>query len=253
MMIAADNIQGLNPVIAQAMAQLNPQPIADLAKLCVQRGAHYIDINPGYLSKRNLDRMAFLVETVQEAVSLPLILDSPHPEILARGLAACRETPILNALSLEERKIQEILPLAVEHDAKLVILLMDERSFSPASVDEKVALALQLREMALAGGMKSDSLIFDPVLPNMSWDDAYFRISHGVKMVRLMAGGAIFDEPVMTIAGLSNLRSGNTSPSQIETTCLALLAGAGLSIALMNVTKPENIQQFTVVHSMINA
>jgi hypothetical protein len=78
---------------------------------------------------------------------------------------------------------------------------MDEHSYTPASVDEKIALAIQLRESALAAGLAADKLIFDPVLPNLSWDDAFFRISESIKTVRLLATGVIFQEPVRTMAG----------------------------------------------------
>jgi 5-methyltetrahydrofolate--homocysteine methyltransferase len=63
--------------------------------------------------------MTFLVEAVQEVTSLPLILDSPRVGVLARGLKACRSKPILNALTLEEHRLQEILPLAAEHQTSL--------------------------------------------------------------------------------------------------------------------------------------
>ena len=43
------------------------------------------------------------------------------------------------------------------------------------------------------------------------------------------------------MAGLSNLRSGqrNIYPRRVEEACLAMLAGAGLDLALINVLKPE--------------
>ena len=78
----------------------------------------------------------------------------------------------------------EILPLAVENDADLVVLLMDERSFTPPSLEEKLALALDLMQHAVKAGLSTDRLIFDPVLPNLSWDDAFFRVAHAVKTVR---------------------------------------------------------------------
>ncbi len=241
MYLIADNLHGLNPTVASAMQRLDPAPIRDLVRRCESSGAELIDINPGYLSRHNEDRMEFLVEVVQETTSAGLVLDSPNPRLLAGGLSVCRSKPILNALSLEPRKLQEILPLAVEHGTKLVILLMDERSFTPPTVEEKLALAIDLRERALSAGMSGEDLIFDPVLPNLSWDDAYNRVAEDIKTVRLLASGAIFQEPTPTMSGLSNLRSGarDRFPSSIELTCLGLLAGAGLSYALANVLDAE--------------
>lgn len=240
MLLAADNIHAMNQTVSDALRRLDPEPIRELTLTCVRNGAQLIDLNPGYLAPRHEDRMQFLVETVQEATSLRLILDSPNARVLARGLSACRDTPILNALSLEPQKIQEILPLAVEYHTDLVLLLMDERSFTPPSTDEKMALALELREHALSAGMNQENLIFDPVLPNLSWEDAYSRIAEDIKTVRLLASGAVLQEPVRTMVGLSNLRSGHSGlfPAEIDVTCLTLLAGAGLHIALANATNP---------------
>ena len=120
MLLAADNIHAMNQVVSDSLRELDAQPIREIARKCESNGARLIDLNPGYLSRRNEDRMAFLVETVQEVTSSRLILDSPNPRVLARGLAVCKEPPILNALSLEPRKLEEILPMATEHGTGLV-------------------------------------------------------------------------------------------------------------------------------------
>ena len=252
MYLVADNLHGLNPEVASAMRQLNPEPIRELVRRCEKSGAQLIDINPGYLSRRNEDRMEFLVEVVQDTTDLGLVLDSPNSRVLARGLAACRAKPILNALSLEQQKIDEILPLAVTHGTELVILLMDERSFTPPTLEEKLALALELRERAVSGGIPHEHLIFDPVLPNLSWDDAYSRIAEDVKTVRLLSSGAIFQEPARTMSGLSNLLSGERGrfPDSVEYTCLSLLAGAGLCFALANALNPGIIDTISLVQRM---
>ncbi len=242
MILAADNIHALNPIVSEAMQKLDPAPIRELALKMVANGAALLDVNPGYLTKRKLDRMRFLVETIEDAVDVPLIFDSPSSAVLAAGLSVCRNKPILSALSLEEAKLKEILPLAVKHQTPLVILLMDENSFTPPAVDEKIALAIELRERALTAGIPADNLIFDPVLPNCAWEDSSLRISEDIETVRLLANGAIFNEPTRTMVGLSNLRSGAARASaELESVALLMLAGAGLQIALANVLR-DNVQ-----------
>lgn len=255
MLLAADNLNALNPIFRDALMRMDPLPIRELVLRCEKAGAHLIDLNPGYLSKRHEDRMRFLVETVQETTCLRLILDNPNPRILAAGLSVCREKPILNALSLEREKIEGILPLAVEYATDLVILLMDERSFSPPSADENIALALQLTETAVSAGLTLDRLIIDPVLPNMSWDDALFRIAEDIRTIRLLSTPAVFGEPVRTMIGLSNLRSGirHRHPFSLEATCLALLAGAGLGVALADVLQPGFGETFQGIQTLVTS
>ena len=49
-----------------------------------------------------------MIEAVQEVVDLPLVLDSPNPELLALGLSVCRRRPVLNGLALDEARVREI-------------------------------------------------------------------------------------------------------------------------------------------------
>ncbi len=240
MIIAADNLTGSNPVVAQALKDLNPRPLQDLARRCAQNGAQLLDLNPGYLSRRHEDRMAFLVEAVQQVTTLPLILDSPNSRVLARGLAICRGKPILNAVTLEEQKLEEILPLAAEHQTQVVLLLLDEKSHPSPSLEGKVAVAVELRERALAAGLTDEQLIFDPVLPNLRWPDAWAQTGAAFQTVRYLASGSLFGVPVSTMVGLSNLRSGlrDIYPVQLEITVFALLAGAGLTYVLADSLSP---------------
>ncbi|MFZ5449821.1 MAG: dihydropteroate synthase [Thermodesulfobacteriota bacterium] len=253
LIVAADNLHALDPVVARALLALNPQPLQELARRVEQTGAHLIDINPGYLAPRHLDRMAFMVEAVQEVSGLRLLLDSPNARALARGLEVCNQTPILNACTLEDDKLREILPLAAAHRTDLVLLLLDARSFPAASLEGKITLALELREHAQAAGLKDDHLIYDPVLPNLSWPDAWEQTRAVVQTVRLLAGGEVLQTPARTMVGLSNLRSGlrHTYPVRLEEAALGVLAGAGMQIALMDVLQPGVMETVKLINQVV--
>jgi 5-methyltetrahydrofolate corrinoid/iron sulfur protein methyltransferase len=250
LIIAADNLNILNPAVAQALNALDPRPLRELARRLEQAGANLIDINPGFLPPRRHDRMAFMVEAVQEVTSLRLILDSPDARVLARGLAVAEKPPILNACTLEEEKLREILPLAAANQSDLVLLLLDAHSRPGAFLEEKLTLALVLRDHALAAGLTDAQLIFDPVLPNLTWPDAWSQVGEVVKTVRLLSGGELWGEPARTMAGLSNLRSGlrHTYPLRVEEAVLGVLAGAGLSLALVDVLQPGLMETVRVVN-----
>ena len=122
-------------------------------------------------------------------------------------------------------------------------MLTDERSVSPPEIDEKIALALELRQHCLAAGIPEERLIFDPLLPSLRSPEAWIQVGRTVETLRLLSTGAIFHSPVRTMIGLSNLRSGQKSKIDItlESTCLAMLAGAGLDFALLDTASPETV------------
>jgi 5-methyltetrahydrofolate corrinoid/iron sulfur protein methyltransferase len=241
MIFAADNINPMNPVVAQAMDALDPAPVRDLARRCAAAGAFWIDINPGTLPARRRDRMRFLVDAVQEATDVRLILDSADAEVLAEGLRACRRAPVLNALTLEPGKLARLPELAAAAGADLVALLLDGAGRVAATADEKIALAVSLWQQAIAAGLPEEHLIFDPVVPHWSWPDAAAQAAACVQVVRLLSSGAALGRPARTLAGISNLRSGRrgTVPVGNEHTLLSLLVGAGLDVALCNILDPD--------------
>ena len=253
MILAADNLQAMNPRVAEALKELNPKPLQEIAVECERAGAEWLDINPGFLSKRQEDRMAFMVEAVQEVTSLPLILDSPNPRVLTKGLAVCRDKPILNGLSLEQEKLDGILPLAVEHGTDLVVLLMDERCLTPTSTEGRLALALDLRERCLAAGVEAKHLIFDPLLPTLTWPNAMTHLKAAVETIRFLSTGAVFQDSAHTMAGLSNLRSGQRKkvPVKIDELCLGLVAGAGIDMVLINVLQKDTLAAARTLAHMV--
>jgi len=253
MIIAADNLNPMNLNIASAISEKDPEILQNTTRQCSSLGSDLLDINPGYLSAMKTDRIAFMVETVQEVTDCRLILDSAQPEVLKMGLSVCKLKPVISALTLEPKKIDEILPLALEADTDLVILLLDEKSICPSSMEEKLSIALEIWQKAKEAGMSTEKLIFDPVVPNISWPDAWENLRASVRTIRMLADGSLLGEPVKTMAGISNFLSGQrkyNSP-EVEQTILSVLGGAGLSVSLMDVTNKALMDSCEYIKRMI--
>lgn len=244
MILVADNLHALNPIVSGSLDTRDPKPLQQAAKQLAQAGADALDLNPGYLPRKLQDHMAFMVTAVRETTSLSLMLDHPNARVLEAGIRVCRSKPILNGVTLEPDKLESILPLAVGNRTELVGLLLDERGMPAATVEEKAALAVALRRHALAAGMPPEDLIFDPILPNLSWPDAFAQIAAVREVVRLLSSGDLFGQPARTMVGLSNLRGGMRRQygSEYDSACLGMLAGAGLQIVLADVTQPDLVK-----------
>jgi len=252
MILAADNINPMNKAIQMAVTEQNPVPIREAVKMCIDSKPDLIDINPGYLSSKKTDRISFVVETVQDVTDCRLILDSPQPEVLKMGLSVCKQKPVLSALTLEKKKIDEILPLAIEADTDLVVLLLDERSFTPVSLEEKLSTALEIWQICESAGFPTDKLIFDPVIPNIAWPDAWDHLKASIQTIRMLSDGSVLGVPVRTMAGISNFLSGQRKNNDvlIEQTILSGLCGAGISVILADISNAELMRTYHYANKM---
>ncbi len=236
MLIVADNLHVVNSTVARAMAELDPEPITDLAMRCFDAGAQAIDINSGPLPKSPESHFAFLVETVQSVNDGPLVLDTTNPAALAAGLQVARNPTIINGFSLEPEKIERILPLAAIHDTDIIGYLLGPESQVPTGADEMMEMAVALYDTASKAGVSPERLIIDPVIAPLSWENGTLHNQAVLTVIQHLPD--LLGMPVRTIAGLSNLASG-PMPIQrkieLEMAFLPMLAAAGLDMVLLNI------------------
>ena len=240
MLIVADNLRITQPAIARAVETMDPVPVRQMARACRDAGADAIDINSGPLSRDAEKKMTFLVETVQAAVDLPLVLDTTNPAAMDAGLAACRHPATINGVSLEPEKLARILPLAGDHDADLICYLLRSDGHVPPDGDGRMASAVALFNECQAAGIPADRLIFDPIVAPLVWQDGNRQNRALLDVIRTLPD--LLGYPVRSITGLSNLTTGAPGADtrkRYQRAFLPMLAAAGVTMLLMNALDPE--------------
>lgn len=240
MRLVADNLRITQPAVAEALRRRDAAPITALVERCAAAGAHAVDINPGPLSRDGGAQMRFLVETVQACCHLPILLDTTNAEAVAAGLKAARGRVIINGFSLEPHKLEKMLPLAVEAEVEIVGYLLTDRSQVPVSLAERMEIAVTLYQAAREAGLKDEQLIIDPVVVPLTWDEGPRRNRDTLALIGQLP--ELLGAPIQTIAGVSNLTSGAPDARRrnlLQCAYLPMLAAAGLSMALMDVTQPR--------------
>jgi 5-methyltetrahydrofolate corrinoid/iron sulfur protein methyltransferase len=247
MKLVADNLQITRPVMTTALQRHEPEPLQAMVMELEAAGAEAIDLNTGPLG-RHADRdMAFCLEAVQAVTDLPILIDTANPRAMQAGLEASRKTVVVNGVSLEPRKLETILPLAVDHDVAVVGYLLDERSRMPPRLDDRLSIALELFQNCRAAGLQPGRLIIDPVVAPLIWQDGLQRNRDLLEMLRRLP--ELLDVPVRTIVGLSNLTTGKGPPElkrRLEQTYLCMLAAAGLSWVLLDIHHQDTV---AIAHS----
>lgn len=247
MLLIADNLHIMNPVVAKALQERDPTPIKKIAERCREVNAHAMDINLGPLKHNAEEIIAFVIETVQEHFSGRLVLDSIQAEVIAAGITICRQTPIINGFSLEAGRIESILPLAAACQADIVGFLIDEKGKIPSSAEERLAVASQLIAAAEEQGVPPDKIIIDPVLAPLSWQDGTNYNRSLIETIQLL--DQVCGQPIRTIAGLSNIGAGAPDREKRQTAEAAfifMLAASHLDYLLMNVAQESNLTAFNL-------
>ena len=230
MIIVGELINTSRKTIAQAVRDGNSAYIQKVAKTQAQAGADYIDVNAGTFLEKEIDFLPWLVETVQAAVELPCCLDSPNPVALEKALAVHKGVPMINSISLEADRYEQMLPVVSHSPCKLVALCMS-RTAMPNTAKERVDVAQQLINDLGANGFAQGDIFIDPLVQPVSVD-----IQMGVAVLKAIQTIRNDYPEVNIICGLSNISFGLPLRRLINRYFLALAAAHGLSAAILDPT-----------------
>jgi 5-methyltetrahydrofolate corrinoid/iron sulfur protein methyltransferase len=250
MIPVADNLHIMNPRVAKALRERDPSPLKKIAERCKKSNAYAMDINLGPMKHNGEETIIFVIEAVQDIFKGRLLLDSVQPEVIEAGIRACTYPPIINGFSMEDAKLEAILPLAAKYHTEIIGFLIDHSGQVPLRADERLALASELVARAQEKGVSIEHIIIDPVLAPLSWQEGTRYNREFLEVLHLLP--QLFTSPPRTIAGLSNLGAGapdRTSRIAVESAFIHFLAAAKLDYILMNVTQDSYLSALS--HSQL--
>ncbi|MGB6000346.1 MAG: dihydropteroate synthase, partial [Thermoanaerobaculia bacterium] len=92
----------------------------------VEAGAGMLDVNSGVPGADEAKLLVEMVEIVQKIVDVPLSLDSSVAAALAAALPVCQGKPLVNSVTGEEERLEQLLPLIKQRGAAVIGLALDE-------------------------------------------------------------------------------------------------------------------------------
>ncbi len=208
--------------MSQALKANNLDTVRREALAQVQAGADVIDVN---VSAFGVDEVALLpraLEAVMDTVEVPLCLDSAHPEALEAALKAYKGKPLINSVTGEKDSLASILPLARKYGAAVIGLTQDENGV-PGTSDERVAIARNITERALALGIPREDIIIDCLALALGADT-------GSGLVTIETIGKVKAELGVNITlGASNVSFGLPDRALLNGAFLAIAIAAGVT------------------------
>jgi 5-methyltetrahydrofolate--homocysteine methyltransferase len=100
------------------------------------------------------------IHNIQAAVDIPLVIDSSDINAIERGLKSFGGRALINSTTGEEKKMQEVIPLAKKYGAAILGLCLDEKGI-PNKAEDRVAIARKIYQRAIGYGLREEDIFID--------------------------------------------------------------------------------------------
>jgi 5-methyltetrahydrofolate--homocysteine methyltransferase len=210
----------------------------------VGAGAQMLDVNAGIPLADEPALLARAVELVQSLTDAPLSIDSSIVAALESGLLAYRGKALVNSVTGEEERLEQVLPLIAKHGAAVVAISNDETGISE-DPDVRFEVAKKIVGRAADHGIPREDVVVDPlVMPIGAIATAGRQVFHLIRRLRDELG-------VNTTCGASNISFGLPNRAGINAAFLAMAIGAGMTSAITNPLEAE-IRQSIMAADVLN-
>jgi 5-methyltetrahydrofolate--homocysteine methyltransferase len=204
----------LSTVTADALAQ-------------VAAGADMLDVNAGIPLVDEPELLKSMLRAAQDAVDAPICIDSSVIEALEAGLSVYEGRALVNSVTAEDERLQEILPLVARHGAAVIGLANDETGI-PATPEERLKHARKIVDVAGEYGIAPQDVVIDPLAMTVGADtEAVTTTLRTISLIRDELG-------VNMCLGASNVSFGLPQRHALNAGFLPMAMAAGLTSAIMS-------------------
>lgn len=241
----AESINIMSKTIGPAIKEKNPKPIQELVEREADAGADYLDLNVGPARKQGDEMMEWLVKIVEEVTDVPLSIDTTNPIAMEAGLkTVTKARPLINSVSAQKERLENMLPLAKKYDVPFIALLLSDEGI-PRNTEERANVFFEIFTLATDMGIPPEDIWVDGIIFPVSADqNQVVSFVEFLKMLPELAGVEL-----KTTCGLSNVSNG--SPKELRSilnqSYLAMLLAEGLYSAILDVLDKELMK----VHQLI--
>jgi 5-methyltetrahydrofolate--homocysteine methyltransferase len=192
-----------------------------------QAGANMVDVNAGIPLVDEPELLKSMLRTVQDAVELPICIDSSVIQALEAGLSIYEGRALVNSVTAEDERLEEILPLVAKHDAAVIGLANDETGI-PETPEKRLECARKIISVAGDYGIKPQDVIIDPLAMTVgAATDAVTITLATISLIREELG-------VNMCLGASNVSFGLPQRHVLNAGFLPMAMAAGLTSAIMS-------------------
>lgn len=222
MLIVGELINASRKSVGQAIKDQDEKVIRTLARSQKENGAHFIDVNAGVFVEQEARYLKWLVQIVQEEILASCCIDSPDPKVLEQALAVHKGNAMINSISLEKDRFNELVPVIAGTDHKIIALCMSDEGM-PETSDQRVAIAEKLINMLVKHNVPLGNIYVDPLVQPISTNALYgMEFLESIQQIMERFNGC------HTICGLTNVSYGLPERKMLNRTFLPMAVAKGL-------------------------
>jgi 5-methyltetrahydrofolate--homocysteine methyltransferase len=193
----------------------------------VDAGADMLDVNAGIPLVDEPELLKSMLGAVAAAVEVPICIDSSVIEALEAGLSVYEGKALVNSVTGEDERLEEILPLVARHGAAVIGLANDETGI-PETPQQRLDIARKIVSAAGDHGIPPEDVIIDPLAMTVgAATDAVTVTLETISLIRDELG-------VNMCLGASNVSFGLPRRHALNAAFLPMAMAAGLTSAIMS-------------------
>jgi len=248
MEIIGEKINATVKSVKKAIQERDATFIQDLARKQGEAGANYLDVNSGMAlhPEEEAEDFGWLVPVIQEAVDLPLCLDSGRHKPLETALKLHKGRAMINSVNGDRSHMEMIFPLAKEYHCKIIALTSDKEKGIPSTCSGRVKIAEKIAKEAQTYGVPLEDIYFDPLVLPISTDD-----KNAVLFLDTLREIKKTFKEAKTISGLSNISFGLPKRKLINRVFLVLALGSRMNAAILDPTDKEIMAMIQATETMV--
>jgi 5-methyltetrahydrofolate--homocysteine methyltransferase len=193
----------------------------------VDAGADMLDVNAGIPLVDEAELLQKMLAVIQAEADIPLCIDSSVIEALEAGLAVYEGKALVNSVTGEDERLEEILPLVARHGAAVIGLANDETGI-PETPQQRLEIATKIVSAAGDHGIPPEDVVIDPLAMTVGADtEAVTTTLTTISLIRDELG-------VNMCLGASNVSFGLPERFVLNAAFLPMAMAAGLTSAIMS-------------------
>jgi 5-methyltetrahydrofolate--homocysteine methyltransferase len=211
----------------------------------VAGGATMLDVNMGVPLTDEAELLAAAIKLVQSLTDLPLCIDSSVVEALDAGLAAYDGKALVNSVTGEKERLDQILPLVKRYGAA-VIALPNEEEEIPEDPHKRLAITRKIIDIACGTyEIPIEDIVIDPLAMPVGADSTYAKKTmEAIELIREEFG-------VNMTLGAGNVSFGMPGRHALGSSFLPMAMTSGLTSAIMDARTPQMVEAVRAADLML--